>query len=191
MPSQLGFYIDQSRCTGCKTCQVACKDKNDLEVGRLFRRVTVMTCGSFTPLGNAYSQNVVAYWTSMACNHCDNPKCVENCPTGAMHKRVADGIVLVNEDLCIGCQLCTWSCPYDAPQYNSQKGKMSKCDLCIDLIEEGEIPVCVAACPNQLIEFGQIETLRKQYGDLAEVKGLPPSEVTQPNIVIKPHNGAE
>ena len=64
---------------------------------------------------------------------------------------------------------------------------MSKCDLCIDLIAKGEKPVCVTACPNQLIEYGKIETLRKQYGNLAEVKGLSPSSVTQPNIVITPH----
>jgi anaerobic dimethyl sulfoxide reductase subunit B len=191
MECQLGFYIDQSRCTGCKTCQVACKDKNDSEVGRLFRRVSETTYGSFAPCGNAYSQCVVAYWTSMACNHCDNPRCVENCPTGAMHKRISDGVVVVIEERCIGCQLCTLSCPYGAPQYNAQTGKMSKCDLCIDLIEKGEKPVCVAACPNQLIEYGPIDTLRKQYGNLAEVKELPLSSVTNPNIVIRPHKGAE
>lgn len=191
MGIQLGFYIDQSRCIGCKACQIACKDKNDLEVGRLYRRVSENHKGSFSRVGSAYTNNVVASWTSIACNHCIDPMCVSNCPTGAMHKREEDGVVVVDDAKCIGCRYCEWSCPYGAPQFNSQTGIMTKCDFCVDLMARGEDPACVAACPYQLIEYGPIDELRQKYGNLADIIGLAPSSITKPNLVITPHKGAE
>ncbi|AWH88336.1 DMSO/selenate family reductase complex B subunit [Limnobaculum parvum] len=189
---QLGFFIDSSLCSSCKACQVACKDKNDLEVGRRFRRIYSLTGGGFIDNGSgAYQNNVYSYNLSIACNHCDDPACVKNCPTTAMHKREGDGIVRVNTDKCIGCGYCSWSCPYGAPQMNKQTGQMSKCDFCVDLQAQGEPPVCVATCPLGAIKFGPIEELRKQYGVLSEVRGLPSSAITKPNLVIKAHSGAE
>lgn len=131
---QLGFYIDSSRCSGCKACQVACKDKNNLEVGRRFRRVYEVNGGNFIPTGQGgVSNNVFAYTLSISCNHCADPICTKNCPTTAMHKRPGDGIVRVDTDKCVGCGYCAWSCPYGAPQLNEQTGQMSKCDFCVDL----------------------------------------------------------
>ena len=113
---QLGFYIDSSRCSGCKACQVACKDKNNLEVGRRFRRVYEVNGGNFIPTGQGgVSNNVFAYTLSISCNHCADPVCTKNCPTTAMHKRPGDGIVRVDTDKCVGCGYCAWSCPYGAP----------------------------------------------------------------------------
>lgn len=188
---QLGFFIDSSMCSGCRACQVACKDKNNLEVGRRFRRVYEVNGGGFakTPSG-AVINNVFAYTLSISCNHCKDPICVKNCPTQAMHKREGDGIVRVNTDRCVGCGYCAWSCPYGAPQMNHEQGQMSKCDMCVDLQAKGENPVCVDTCPLNAIKFGKISELREKYGTLSEVKGMPSCKITQPNLVIKPHNGA-
>jgi anaerobic dimethyl sulfoxide reductase subunit B len=192
MGIQLGFFIDSSLCSGCKTCQVSCKDKNGLEVGRLFRRVSEMRGGGFAPNGSGgYTHSVFAYTLSISCNHCSDPICTKNCPTGAMHKREEDGVVAVDTSKCIGCGYCAWSCPYGAPQMDESIGRMSKCDLCADLREQGQEPACVAACPLHAIQYGPIEALRAQYGTVCDARGLPNSTITQPNLVIRLHPGAE
>ena len=95
---QKAFYQNMNECTGCRCCQVACKDKNDLEVGFLFRKVTDFE-------GNAFP-DVWSASLSMGCNHCDSPACVANCPQGALYKEEKHGFVLQDHDLCIGCQTC-------------------------------------------------------------------------------------
>ncbi|WP_434510293.1 DMSO/selenate family reductase complex B subunit [Desulfitobacterium sp. AusDCA] len=180
--AQLGFYYDMTVCTGCKVCQIACKDKNDLDVGPLFRKVFTFEGGTFP--------NPWAYNLSIACNHCAQPKCVPNCPTGALYKREKDGIVMHDRDKCIGCRLCTWSCPYGAPQYIEKLGKVGKCTLCADLLDKGEQPACVAACQMRALQFGDIEELRKKYGDNADIKPLPDSSMTHPSLTIKANKEA-
>ncbi|MZI95007.1 dimethylsulfoxide reductase subunit B [Vibrio sp. CAIM 722] len=184
---QLGFYIDTSRCSGCKTCQVSCKDKNNIDVGRKYRRVYEYGGGTWEKQGNAWQNNTFAYYASISCNHCSNPTCVEGCPTGAMHKRDDNGVVLVNQDVCIGCRYCEMRCPYGAPQFDEEKGVISKCDFCLDRLEQGLNPVCVDSCPQRAIEFGDIDELRAKYGHEADIAPLPSSEFTHPNLVIKPH----
>lgn len=186
---QLGFFIDVSRCSGCRACQVACQDKNNLDTDRAFRRVHEVRSGEFIPIGEsaAYRHNVFAYAMSVSCNHCDDPICVKNCPTTAMTKRAEDGIVFVDSSKCIGCGYCAWSCPYGAPQMNQETKQMSKCDFCFDLLTKNQSPACVDACPLHVIEFGLIDELRKEHGALCDVKGLPASQTTKPNLVIKPH----
>lgn len=174
--AQKGFYFDQTTCIGCKVCQVACKDKNESKVGVLYRRVYDMEFGKYPNPRKAH--------LSISCNHCDNPKCVENCPSGALYKRAEDGIVIVDDNKCIGCRLCTWSCPYEAPQYKEEEGKVGKCDGCLDLLQKGEKPACVDACVMRCLFFDDIEVLRQKYGNNADAKGLPNSGITTPNIVI-------
>lgn len=192
MANQLGFYFDANRCTGCKACQIACKDKSDLPVGVTWRRVAEFIGGSWVenPDGS-YNHSVFAYYTSVACNHCENPLCVQVCPTQALWKRDEDGIVQVDASKCIGCRYCEWACPYGAPQFNEQIGVMTKCNFCVDYIDAGAPPACVAACPSRALEFGDIEELRAQHGELAEVAPLPEASITQPNLVIAPHHGAQ
>ncbi|QED47761.1 DMSO/selenate family reductase complex B subunit [Cytobacillus dafuensis] len=184
---QVGFYINQAKCTGCKACQIACKDKNDNKVGILFRRVYEFEEGISTKVNGVFKTSLQSASLSISCNHCDNPKCVQGCPTGAMHKRESDGVVLVDHEKCVGCKYCTWNCPYGAPQFNDDLGMMTKCDTCLDLREKGENPACVDACPFNALEFGEISELRAAYGTINEVSGLPSAKFTNPNIVITPN----
>lgn len=189
MAKQLGFCVEQNMCMGCKACQVACKDRSDLEVGQLWRKVTEVEGGSYEEDGNALRHNVFSFWTTMSCNHCENPVCVEACPTGAMYEREEDGIVLVNKEECIGCGACAQACPYDAPVLIEEEKKMGKCDFCVDLIIQGKDPVCVGSCPVRALHYGEIEELREKYGRVDKTNGLPDPE-TKPSLVIVPHKDA-
>jgi Fe-S-cluster-containing dehydrogenase component len=97
-----------------------------------------------------------------SCLHCETPACVTVCPTGASYKRAEDGIVLVDEDKCIGCQLCAWACPYGAREFSHQRGVMQKCTLCVDRIYNETLdpvdrqPACVMACPTRARHFGDL-----------------------------------
>ncbi|MGC6324855.1 DMSO/selenate family reductase complex B subunit [Pasteurella multocida] len=190
MSVQYGFYFDSDRCTGCKTCELACKDYKDLDTNVNFRRIYEYAGGDWQQQANGcWQHNVFAYYLSISCNHCDNPDCVSVCPTGAMHK-TEDGFVIVNEAICIGCRYCHMACPYDAPQYDAMKGHMTKCDGCHSRILEGKKPICVDACPLRALDFAPIDELRKTYGDLAAIAPLPSSEHTAPNLVIKTNKNA-
>lgn len=188
---QYGFFIDSSKCTGCKTCQVSCKDEKDNVLGVHFRRVYEYGGGTWQQVAGSWQNDTFTYYLSIACNHCDEPTCVQGCPTGAMHKRKQDGLVVVNQDVCIGCRYCEMRCPYGAPQYDHQKRVMSKCDGCYERVAEGLKPVCVESCPQHALDFDEIGKLRKRYGNERNIAPLPNAELTKPNIVIKPHAQAK
>lgn len=181
--SEKGFFFDMTACIGCKSCQIACKDKNDLDVGSLFRKVWLFERGKFP--------NPRSYFISMACNHCKEPKCVDNCPTGASYRREEDGVVLIDLNKCIGCKYCTWSCPYEARHYNKDNGKVEKCNACLDLLQQGEKPACIDACIMRVLEYESVEELNKKHKETTkDIDGLPDSNITKPNIILKPHKHA-
>ncbi|MGI2258439.1 DMSO/selenate family reductase complex B subunit [Shewanella sp. GXUN23E] len=185
---QYGFYLDASKCSGCKTCQVACKDRSNMIVGPKWRRVYEYTGGSWQQNPNGtFTQDIFACYLALSCNHCNNPKCVQACPTGAMHKDRQTGLVRVFEESCIGCEACARACPYDAPQIHPERRVMTKCDGCYDRLKQGLAPVCVASCPQRALEFGPIDELRARYGNQADAPGLPSSAITDPNLVITRH----
>jgi anaerobic dimethyl sulfoxide reductase subunit B (iron-sulfur subunit) len=187
--TQYAFYFDATACSGCKACQVACKDMHGLEVGRMWRRVFAVEGGEWWPDGDAWRTNVFAYNVSIACNHCELPICKGVCPTGAISKR-DDGIVLIDESRCVGCGYCRWACPYDAPQLDPNKGVMTKCTFCVDEIDAGRPPTCVAACPMRVLDFGEKAELIEKYGEVMGVFPLPEASLTEPALVVSPHKDA-
>ncbi len=174
-----GFYFDMTRCIGCRACQVACKDKNRLGVGALYRGVKSYTVGTFP--------DVKTYSYSASCNHCEDPICMKNCPVGAIEK-AEDGTVIQDQEKCIGCRMCVMSCPYGHPKYFSEKGVSGKCDGCYGIRANGSQPACVAGCPNRALDFGDVDELRAKYGDdlnVGTIVVLPSPDETHPNVLIK------
>ncbi len=187
---RLAFYFDSRNCSGCKTCQIACKDKNNLAMGSLWRKVYEVSGGEWIQKDKAWEPNIYAYNVSLSCNHCEDPICLKNCPTAAIVKR-PDGIVTIDQDKCIGCKYCAWVCPYGAPQFDEEKGVMGKCDMCADYIDQGKNPTCVDSCPTRSLDFGEYEELSEKYKDVGNIYPLPDPEITKPSILIKPHKDAQ
>ena len=191
--SQFGFYYDNSRCTGCMTCVMACKDYYDSHLDIAYRKVYDVEGGQWSAdEGGAYNTDAFLYHLSIGCNHCDNPACVKVCPTTAMHKDPEDGIVKVDTSKCIGCGYCVMACPYNSPQVDRELGHAVKCEGCYERLAEGKIPVCVSACPLRALDAGDIDELRAKYGEgVQQIYPMPSPDVTKPNIIIKPSPAAE
>ncbi|MEE9432669.1 MAG: 4Fe-4S dicluster domain-containing protein [Sphingorhabdus sp.] len=167
---KLGLVIDLDICVGCHACSVNCKEWNsggkmapltDIDPygaepdGVWFNRIH-----TFETRDEEGAERTVHFPKS--CLHCDDAPCVTVCPTGASYKREEDGIVLVNENICIGCKLCSWACPYGAREYDETEGVMKKCTMCVDKIynenlpEESRVPACVSSCPAGARSFGDL-----------------------------------
>lgn len=182
---QYGFYFDADRCGSCKACVMACRDKNDTLLGLKLRNVIDFGGGTWAERdGIVQPDGVFVYSVSVSCNHCANPACVANCPTGAMTKRDKDGIVYVDESVCIGCGTCANACPYGAPRLNVERNLSSKCNFCMDYLDAGGRPACVDACLMRCLDFGDLDELREKYGDTADIDPLPSSDRTSPSLVI-------
>jgi anaerobic dimethyl sulfoxide reductase subunit B (iron-sulfur subunit) len=187
--SQLAFFINSDACSGCKTCQVACKDRHDLPVGMHWRRVYEVTAGAWEKSGDAWTHTVAAYHLSVACHHCADPVCGKQCSVEAIWKR-PDGIVLIDQTRCVKCNKCRADCPYEAIHYESSTNAVSKCDFCVDDLEAGRPPACVAACPNRALDFGQLDDLRRRFGPTDRIYPLEDPAASRPAIVLKPHRHA-
>ena len=187
---QYGFYFDSEACIGCKTCQMACKNKNDLPVGTLYRRVLEWENGTWEKSDGGVMrapQDMFGYFVAISCNHCENPACVAVCPSGAMQKDPDTGIVWTDHNVCIACRSCEQSCPYGAPHYRTDLRYMTKCDFCKDRLEAGRDPMCVSVCALRALKWGDIDELRAEYGEGdVEVEPLPQNS-TDPHLVLIPH----
>lgn len=174
---QYAFYFDQTRCMGCQTCVVACKDWNNVQPGQAkWRNLHDTELGIFP--------NTKVFMTLYACNHCQNPACVDACPFEAIYKRPEDGIVIIDREKCQGNGSCKTACPYDAPQIpddnqekptlslnTATKGhKMTKCTMCYDRVTIGLKPACVGSCLTRALDFGTIAEIERKYPDAQTIK---------------------
>lgn len=195
MANQMAFHIDSSSCVGCRTCEIACKDKQNLTVGPRPRYVREFAGGSWVAdeaSQNTYRQEgVFSYNVSISCNHCSNPACIAVCPSGAMKKDEETGIVWSDHEVCIGCGSCAQACPYHAPQLDTEDKLVYKCDFCRDLLSANEVPACVETCPMRALDFGEYDELVAKYGSTRDIAPLPSSSETSPNIVITLHTDAK
>jgi anaerobic dimethyl sulfoxide reductase subunit B (iron-sulfur subunit) len=175
---RFGFYFNGNRCIGCRACQIACKDKNNLDVGVLFRQVRSYETGAYPNPGYFHH--------SSTCNHCERPACVASCPSEALY--IAGNKTVQNDyEICIGCKNCLRACPYDVPQYLDAQEISIKCNMCVDLTVLGEFPVCVNACPQRVLEWGDLDELRVRHPDaVVDLPILPDSSQTSPSTIITP-----
>ena len=180
----LGLLIDLDTCVGCHACVTACKGYN-----------SVSAAGPLSDI-NAYQAEQRGTWFNRVfsyevddgaagrtvhfpknCLHCEKPDCVTVCPTGASYKRAEDGIVLIDTDICIGCKLCAWACPYGAREVDEDEGVMRKCTLCVDKIyderlsERDRQPACVTTCPTGARHFGDFKDPDSKVSRLVRERG--------------------
>lgn len=172
---QHGFYFNADNCISCHACESACSEKNNLPPYLAYRAVGYVEGGTYP--------NYTRLNISMACNHCDDPVCLKGCPTRAYTKFAEYGAVLQDPDICFGCGYCTWVCPYNAPQMDTEKGHVHKCNMCVDRLEMGLKPACASACLAGALDFGVIETTPENSEQLeTQIPGFPSPEITHPNV---------
>jgi Fe-S-cluster-containing dehydrogenase component len=130
---------------GCHACVVACSIENRTEPATLWREIT-----PFNPTGYP---GIPLFHFSLACNHCADAPCMKNCPAQAYSRDILTGAVMHHPEKCIGCQYCTWACPYDAPKFNPKTRIVEKCSFCNHRISESLKPACANLCPTGALDF--------------------------------------
>ena len=199
---RLGMVIDLKRCIGCYACQLSCKAEHGTPPGVFYARVLKVEEGEYPTVRNLF--------LPVLCNHCDEPPCVEVCPTGASF-RSEDGTVDIDHDKCVGCKTCIMACPYDNRYYNGEaqeyypgQGKTAyekarvdrhqqdvvmKCNFCRERRAEGKAPACVANCPTIARYFGDLDDPASEVSRLIKERGgfpLHPELGTKPSVYYLP-----
>lgn len=199
--ARFGMIIDLKRCIGCHACTIACKVENCTAPGIFWARVVDEEKGSFPQVRRRFLPKL--------CMQCQNPPCVDVCPTGASFQR-EDGIVLINSDKCIGCGYCIVACPYGARYRNPAKrgyfgeelnpqeklgyeehevGVAEKCTFCVHRLEKGQEPACVQVCPTDARIFGVLDNSLSEVSQLIRVRygfQLLPELNTEPCVYYLP-----
>jgi tetrathionate reductase subunit B len=171
-----GMVIDLRKCFGCHACSVACKAQFDVPLGRWRSWVVTTERGEYPDVQRSF--------VPVLCNHCENPPCVSVCPTGATYKK-DNGLVMQNEEDCIGCAYCVHACPYKVKFVDPVKKVAQKCDFCIERLEQGLLPSCVNTCNAQARIFGDINDPRSEISQLLNkhpVQTLRPEFGTEPHV---------
>jgi formate dehydrogenase iron-sulfur subunit len=170
--TRMGFFTDTSVCIGCKACEVACKEWNEVpEDGLEFTGDSYDNTGAlgastwrhvaFVEQGSSADMDFRWLMSSDVCKHCTSAACLEVCPTGALF-RTEFGTVVVQEDVCNGCGYCVSACPFGVIDRREEDGRAWKCTLCYDRLKDGLEPACAKACPTDSIQFGELDELRER-----------------------------
>ena len=184
--------IDTSTCIGCKACEVACQEWNDLPPEATVQVGTYQTLPSTTPnfwnliKFTEYEDGTGLHWLMRKdqCMHCVEPGCLEACPAPGAIVQYNNGVVDFNQENCIGCGYCITGCPFDIPKFNTKTKKVYKCTFCVDRVSVGLEPACIKACPTSCLQFGtkdqmlalankRVEQLKKNGFDKAAVYDPP------------------
>lgn len=182
MAKKLGFLVDMDRCIGCSACALACKNEYQQDPYIRWRKVYFMPDDTF--------EQPLRVSVSLSCNHCDQPACMNACPAGAYEKR-EDGIVLHDDEKCIGCKMCLLACPYRVPSYNDRTGKVEKCHMCAKRQDDGLEPACVEGCPMDAIRVVDLSEGEPDHSVNA-IPGFPDAAITKPAArFIKPRIGVQ
>ena len=202
---KLGLVVDLDTCVGCHACATACKQWN--------------TSGTIGPLSDErpHGKDPSGSWLNrihsyevgdsphsktvnipMSCMHCESADCVTVCPTGASYKREEDGIVLIDQDKCMGCNLCSWACPSGDRAFATHSGTMKKCTLCVDRIYDEQLPeaerqpACVLTCPTSSRVFGDFDDPDSEVSKLNRERGgaqlMPELGYNPVNTYLPPRN---
>jgi len=164
------MVVDQERCVGCWSCAVICKSENDVPLGMWWNRI--LSEGEALDTPTVVGGRHELQWLPLACQHCDNAPCVKVCPVGATYHR-DDGIVMMDNERCIGCRYCMIACPYGVRVFNwgaparptdfdtgmvaaRPIGTVEKCTFCVHRITDGQVPSCVWSCPEGARVFGDL-----------------------------------
>ncbi|MBP1706506.1 MAG: 4Fe-4S ferredoxin [Chloroflexi bacterium] len=150
------IFVDTRDCVGCYACEVACKQEHNLPVGP--RLIRVGSNGPRLIEGKLQLRYEVEH-----CRHCAPARCVEHCPKGAITTR-PDGITVISPELCDACKLCAKDCTFGMMQFDEIKKAAYKCDLCVERLDQGLKPACVAACPSRCIYFGDKKEISRKAG---------------------------
>ncbi|MFK5938079.1 MAG: dimethyl sulfoxide reductase anchor subunit, partial [Sulfurimonas sp.] len=162
---QYRFHFDAVACVGCRCCEVACNEQNNNPADIKWRRVGELEGGEFP----AFTQML----NSMSCNHCVDPACLIGCPTESYIKIAETGIVVHDDDTCIGCQYCTWNCPYGVPVFHQERKIVTKCHMCHERLDVGQSPACVQSCPSGAIEIEAVNVEEWLARDIDEKANMP------------------
>ena len=173
MKKHLALMVNSKKCIGCYSCALACKNQYHQENGVVWREVY--------PLKEEIYPHKERAFYSLACNHCENPACLNVCPVEAYFKREEDGVVVHEQDKCIGCGNCIRSCPYGAPRFNPVLKKAEKCSLCHQRLDAGLKPMCVLSCPVEAIQVIELSTL-DTTGLVHYAPGFPKQPSLNPSV---------
>ena len=158
---RVAVLVDTTRCMGCRACQVACKQWNQLpgektEFRGTYENPPHLSADTWTKIQFHEFADSAPKWRfrKQQCYHCEDASCVNVCPTGAANKR-PNGIVVIDQSICAGCKYCIEACPYQTPKFSEEKGTAIKCRFCYDRVENGLAPACVTACATGALFFGK------------------------------------